>query len=144
MRCERALQVVLRPRSLMCELRIDFPAVAVVRASAYPTDTPSLLRGERPAIALGELFDPLLCRTPLLHVVLGSLDPADLLALGWQEGHTVAEGMEQLGLSRSTCLRRLKAIRERADERDRVNAERARDGEGRHLPPVTLRLVDTR
>lgn len=64
--------------------------------------------------------------------------------LDWQEGHTAAEGMERLGLSRSTYFRRLRAIRERADEQDRVNAERARDSEGRHLPPVTYRLVDTR
>ena len=64
--------------------------------------------------------------------------------LDWREGHTAAEGMERLGLSRSTYFRRLRAIRERATERDRVNAERAGNSEGRHLPPVTYRLVDTR
>lgn len=65
---------------------------------------------------------------------------ADFLA--WQEGHTAAEGMEQLGLSRTTYFRRLRAMRARVEEAERVNRERDRSPEWDGGTRVVVRLGD--
>jgi hypothetical protein len=51
--------------------------------------------------------------------------------LVWQEAHTAAEGMVQLGLSRTTYFRRLKQMRAKVEEAERVNAECDRSPSGR-------------
>ncbi len=65
---------------------------------------------------------------------------ADFLA--WQEGHTAAEGMEQLGLSRTTYFRRLRAMRAKVEEAERVNRERDRSPEWDGGRRVVVRLGD--
>lgn len=47
--------------------------------------------------------------------------------LAWQEGHTAAEGMAQLGLKRTTYYERMRDMRALDAEQDRVNASRDRD-----------------
>lgn len=47
--------------------------------------------------------------------------------LAWQENHTAAEGMDALGLTPATYYRRLKSIRERVAEEEKVNAIRKAD-----------------
>lgn len=49
--------------------------------------------------------------------------------LAWQKDHSAAEGMQQLGLSRATYFRRMKAMREKVAEYDRINASRDKSPE---------------
>jgi hypothetical protein len=65
---------------------------------------------------------------------------ADFLA--WQEAHTATEGMEQLGLSRTTYFQRLKQIRAKVEEDRRINAERDRSPEWEGRDPIVVRLGD--
>lgn len=64
--------------------------------------------------------------------------------LEWQESHTASEGMEQLGLARSTYFRRTKAIREAVVEQERVNAARDKSPEWRGKPRYTATLGGVR
>lgn len=64
--------------------------------------------------------------------------------LDWLESHTHDEAMEQLGLARTTYFRRLKRIRERAKEQDRINAARANNPIWSGNPPeARLLLVES-
>ena len=60
--------------------------------------------------------------------------------LEWQKSHTVEEGMEQLGLARSTYFRRMKAMREDVAEQERVNASRDKSPEWKGKPRYTATL----
>ena len=64
--------------------------------------------------------------------------------LSWQKNHTVAEGMEQLGLSRATFFRRMKSMRAIIEEYDLINANRDRSSEWKDGPRLVARLKDVR
>ena len=64
--------------------------------------------------------------------------------LEWQEAHTAAEGMEALGLPRTTYYRKLRKIREKAEEQDRVNASRDKSPEWEGKPRIVMTLADAR
>jgi len=56
----------------------------------------------------------------------------------YDDGRTVAEGMAELGMARSTFFRAVKRMRESVAEQDRVNAARARSGELPRLADMKL------
>jgi len=64
--------------------------------------------------------------------------------LKWQESHSASEGMEQLGLARTTYFRRMKQIRAKVAEYDQVNASRDRSPEWKGKPRLVARLGDVR
>lgn len=57
----------------------------------------------------------------------------------YDDGHTVAEGMAELGQTRSTFLRTVKRMREKVQERDQLNASRVKSGRYQPLPELKLR-----
>ena len=64
--------------------------------------------------------------------------------LSWQNEHSAAEGMKQLGLSRATFFRRMKSMRAKIEEYDQINANRDRSPEWKGKPRLVAKLKDIR